>query len=688
MAVTPRVAPDSVEADERLAASLKHRYLLALSLVALLSTSAWFSVKVVIERQASTAALVNVSGRQRMLSQRLALLSSQWVLNQPATGAALEEAWTQMSSAHLGLTRGDAVLKLPHQHSPEVRAMYFEAPLVLDQQVNRYLQLVNDWRQLPASERSADHPMLDTIVRTALNDLLPALDEIVGQYQREGEAGVAAVRRIETLLWLATLLLLLLEAGLIFMPFVRHVRVAMRKLRLNEMALLLHQGELEAQVGARTRALAEQNRKLRDSEHHYRTLANGSAVLIWLSGTDQRMQWFNNVWLAFTGRALQQELDGGWTESLHPDDVPVCQDACARAYETRQTFKVNLRLRRHDGTYRWLAVRGVPRYDSEGEFVGYIGSGIDVTDLVESRQQLHDQLDTLLTRERALDSIEQGILISGPDRVLRYANRGFERLTGYQRDDVIGRNCRFLQGPDTAPEVPINIRAQLDQGLPFRGVLLNYRKDGTTFWNDLSIQPMVEDGRLIAYVAVQHDVTELKNREATHWNHAHHDPLTGLPNRRLLHDRWDQAMARAERRHTLCALLFVDIDQFKALNDTHGHSWGDRLLVEAAKRMRAVVRETDTVARLGGDEFVVLLTDLGPAQELACQQAASVGDKLRKSLSQPYELVAAEGADGVPLRWTDSPASVGAVVVDGRHGDFDDWLRQADQRMYDSKRGV
>jgi len=145
-------------------------------------------------------------------------------------------------------------------------------------------------------------------------------------------------------------------------------------------------------------------------------------------------------------------------------------------------------------------------------------------------------------------------------------------------------------------------------------------------------------------------------------------------------------MARAHRQHTLCALLFVDIDQFKPLNDTHGHEWGDRLLTEAAQRMLAMVRETDTVARVGGDEFVVLLTDLGPEPELAHRQTAVIAEKLSRTLAQPYELQAPEASGAGALRWHDSPASVGWVVVDAEQGHFEDWLRKADQRMYEVKR--
>ena len=265
-------------------------------------------------------------------------------------------------------------------------------------------------------------------------------------------------------------------------------------------------------------------------------------------------------------------------------------------------------------------------------------------------------------------------------------NKGFERLTGYGADEVMGRTCNFLQGPDTQPDVAQSIREAVMKGRSFRGEVLNYRRNGELWWNDLSINPVHDDDmRLIGFVGVQHDVTLLKQREQAYWNVANHDHLTGLPNRQLLRDRWLQALARAQRSERLGAAMFIDLDRFKALNDLHGHEFGDQLLIQTAQRIVHGLRESDTVARVGGDEFVVLLSDLDASSDVAAVQVAGMAEKIRAHLARPYDLTL-PASPHEPLHWTGSSASVGWALFDGTDVDFDAVLHRADQSMYRVKR--
>jgi PAS domain S-box-containing protein len=498
-----------LDTDSKLVKALTLRYVLALSLVALFSTGAWVSLKLVIDAQDSTAALVNVSGRQRMLSQRVAMLSHEMVRHPTTTERELKAALALMERSHHGLTHGDEALKLPPSMSKTVREMYHGPSGTLDEQVNQYLLQAKAWLAVPDDQRTADHPALVALVDTARGPLLPNLDRMVGQYQKEGEAAVSQVRLIETTIWLATMLLLLLEAVLIFHPIVNHVKNVLARLQLSKAELVSHQEALAHTVEERTADLAEQNRQLLATE-----------------------------------------------------------------------------------------------------------------------AQMAVQLQALKQREDALDGIAQGILIAGVDRKLSFVNKGFERLTGYTADEVMGRSCNFLQGVDTQPDVAQALREAVVKGRSFRGEVLNYRRNGEPFWNDLSINPVHDDDmRLIGFVGVQHDVTPLKQREQAYWNVANHDHLTGLPNRQLLRDRWAQALARAQRNDRWGAALFIDLNRFKALNDGHGHEYGDQLLIQTAQRVVQSLREADTVARVGGDEFVVLLSDLDASSDTAAVQAAATAEK-------------------------------------------------------------
>jgi diguanylate cyclase (GGDEF)-like protein len=186
------------------------------------------------------------------------------------------------------------------------------------------------------------------------------------------------------------------------------------------------------------------------------------------------------------------------------------------------------------------------------------------------------------------------------------------------------------------------------------------------------------DGTTKHYVATCSEITKLKETEAEIHRLAYFDPLTRLPNRRLLHDRIAQAMAVSTRSKSYGALIFVDLDHFKTLNDSHGHDLGDQLLIAAAHRIQADLRQVDTVARLGGDEFVIMLEHLNTELPAAVSEAGRIAEKIRASLARPYKL------GSVPLRCT---ASLGVALFRGHEQSTDALVRSADVAMYAAKSG-
>jgi len=266
--------------------------------------------------------------------------------------------------------------------------------------------------------------------------------------------------------------------------------------------------------------------------------------MIWMSGTDKLCTYFNRPWLDFTGRTLEQEKGNGWAEGVHAADLDRCWKTYVMAFDARQELTMEYRLRRHDGEYRWILDRGVPYRSQTGEFRGYVGSCIDITDRKRTEEQLlHNAL---------------------------------------------------------------------------------------------------------------------------------HDPLTDLPNRTLFLDRLGMAMRRSARRENVrFAILFIDLDRFKLINDSLGHMLGDELLQAISGRLKRCVRPSDTVARLGGDEFALLLDDLDETAE-----AARIALRIQQDLEQPFEIGGHE---------VFSSASIGITLSSDSYSRPEELLRDADTAMYRAK---
>ena len=281
----------------------------------------------------------------------------------------------------------------------------------------------------------------------------------------------------------------------------------------------------------------------------------------------------------------------------------------------------------------------------------------------------------MLLGRRAIESSNDGILISDsflPDRPIIYVNPAFERITGYSAAEVVGRNARFLLGEKLDQIGVEELRNALREQRSTKLELHCYRKDGSLFWNDLSLAPVRgESGQVRHQVSIIKDVTERKAYETQLEHQASHDALTGLANRNLLADRLDQAIAHARRNKSLVAVLLLDLDRFKVVNDSLGHEAGDALLQTMAQRLTACVRSVDTVARLGGDEFVVLMSDIDSEND-----AATLARKLLHQLSLPMMVAGREMV---------SNASLGIALYPKDAEQASTLLKNADVAMYRAK---
>jgi diguanylate cyclase (GGDEF)-like protein/PAS domain S-box-containing protein len=329
---------------------------------------------------------------------------------------------------------------------------------------------------------------------------------------------------------------------------------------------------------------------------------------------------------------------------------------------------LELELVHRNGTHLPIMLNSVGFANAAGQLIKRRGV---VFDMRESRQNKIRQL----VAATAFESLS-GMVITDSQQVILQVNHAFTELTGYSAQEAVGQTPHMLSSGHHDAAFYQEMWATLKQHGRWQGEIWNKRKDGTLFTEWLSIRSVVDSAGVIShYIGSFFDITASKSAKAELLQLAYFDPLTQLPNRRLLLDRLTQAMAVSNRSGVYGAILFVDLDHFKSINDTRGHETGDIVLVEAARRLRAAVRAGDSVARLGGDEFVVLLEGLGAQALEAATQARVVAEKIITSLAQPYQFKDFE---------FHCTASVGVdLFVDTVSAS--DLLQHADLAMYQSK---
>ena len=278
----------------------------------------------------------------------------------------------------------------------------------------------------------------------------------------------------------------------------------------------------------------------------------------------------------------------------------------------------------------------------------------------------------------AFESME-GIVVTDANQLILKVNRAFTTITGYTPEEAIGKTVGGLlkSGRHTLAFYH-DMWNELQHNKCWQGEIWNRHKSGKVYPEWLSISTLCDsEGHITHYIAMFSDITEKKQAEETIYNLAFYDALTGLPNRRLLLDRLHNTIVSCARHHRHGAVLFIDLDNFKVLNDTLGHDIGDQLLIEIASRLKTCVRVDDTVARQGGDEFVVVLNDLNTDNEQAAVQAETVAEKIRTALNQPYLLRGHE--------YHGSP-SIGISLFLSQEYSVDELLKRADTAMYQAKR--
>ena len=316
----------------------------------------------------------------------------------------------------------------------------------------------------------------------------------------------------------------------------------------------------------------------------------------------------------------------------------------------------------------------------------------DITNMAHAFNRM---MSVLEEREAALRiaaiafETEEGMMVTDEDATIIRVNQAFTRMTGYSPEEAVGRKPSMLKSDRQDAEFYRRMWASLHRDNIWQGEIWNRRKNGEVYPEWLNVTAVLgADGKVTNYVGSFVDFTERKKAESEIHQLAYYDPLSQLPNRRLLLDRLRQAVATGARNQTGGALMFIDLDNFKPLNDEHGHHVGDLLLVEVARRISNCVREQDTVARFGGDEFIVMLNELTADKESSRLQAGVVAEKIRSILAEPYLLsVMHEGETAPSIVKHRCTSSIGVVLFINHENSEDDLIKWADMAMYQAKEG-
>ncbi|KAF0201931.1 MAG: response regulator [Gallionellaceae bacterium] len=323
----------------------------------------------------------------------------------------------------------------------------------------------------------------------------------------------------------------------------------------------------------------------------------------------------------------------------------------------------------------------------QGSYVHFLHETIQVQR--KELFRLSQQRSLFKLHDAALAASANAIIIADRQAVIQWANPAFSLLTGYTLEETVGSSMRDLvKSGEHSPEFYVEFWRTLLDGRVWHGEIINKHRDGTFYPEEMTVTPVrLDSDEITHFIAIKQDISERKQAEAQIYNLAFFDALTRLPNRRLLNDRLEQAKAASKRSGCYGALMFLDLDNFKPLNDEYGHEVGDLLLQEVARRINSCVREVDTVARFGGDEFVVILKELDTDMSASTAQAGIVAEKIRIILAQPYSLTIHATQDKSAKNTVEHhcTSSIGVVLFRDHVATSIDLIKWADLAMYQAK---
>jgi diguanylate cyclase (GGDEF)-like protein/PAS domain S-box-containing protein len=441
-----------------------------------------------------------------------------------------------------------------------------------------------------------------------------------------------------------------------------HVEVSLVDLSDNDAinGIVAHIRDITAQL--------QMEEALRDSERLFRSLAQSSPTGIFQASPTSGLTYVNERWEEITGMSAAEGLGYGSRRLVHPDDramIGLDASNLDAPIGLPPPF-AEYRIVRPDGDVRWVAVSTHPITDEDGTVTSLVGAMSDITDRMEAQRDTQRLTDIF-------EATHDLVGIADREGRLLYFNAAARSFFGLPAHGGLdGANFLDRFSPDVAQRIVADILPAMEREGMWYGELAVISASGEVV--PVLAQLLIhtdEQGQFEFFSGVMHDISERKEFESQLAHQATHDPLTSLPNRVLLLDRLEQALDRARRHGKRVAVLFLDLDHFKVVNDSLGHGVGDRLLVAIADRLRSVVRPGDTIARFGGDEFVVLCEDLETRED-----AVAVAERVNSVVSGPFEVDDSEVFVGV---------SIGIAFPDDIGAEPGTLIRDADAAMYRAK---
>ncbi|MDP3301933.1 MAG: EAL domain-containing protein [Sulfuricurvum sp.] len=408
---------------------------------------------------------------------------------------------------------------------------------------------------------------------------------------------------------------------------------------------------------------------LKNEQQHLYNILWGTGAGTWEWNVQSGENVVNEEWAQILGYTLE-ELSPvhytTWEKLTHPEDFAQANTIMELHFRGEcDYYECDMRMRHKSGEWIWVLTRGrVISYDVHKKPLWMAGVLLSITQRVESENQLRKL-------SQAVEQSPTSIIITDLDGTIEYANSHFFTTSGYFKSEVIGKNPKIFKSGKTPRGTYEDMWATLRRGLNWHGEFINLGKDKTEYVQSVHISPIFQaNGKITHYVAVEEDITEKKRIEERIYHLANFDTLTGLPNRGQLDNFFKYILSHSKRNKTSFAVMFLDLDKFKEINDTLGHTIGDGMLVESAKRFKSLIRDVDIVARMGGDEFIFILSNTD------AHGVESVVQKLLESIREPYMI------EQYKLNIS---ASIGIAIYPYDGKDVETLSKNADTAMYSAK---